>query len=208
LSQTAGDRGAANPSGARQENRSHALLDAAASLFGSQGFEATSVRTIAAAAGMLPGSVYYHYPSKEELLLAVHEEGVAQISAAVDAALEAAGNDPWERLEAACVAHLEALLDGSPYTRVVTPEIPRRYADRLRATMIAQRDRYEVEFRRLVEALPLAPDTDRHVFRLALLGSLNWAWNWYRPDGGMPPGAIARTVVRLFREPLDPADRR
>jgi len=59
--------------GARAHNRRGEILDAAARLFARQGFHAASMREIAAAAGMLPGSLYYHFPSKDELLLAVYE---------------------------------------------------------------------------------------------------------------------------------------
>ncbi len=77
------------------------------------------MREIAAAAGMLPGSLYYHFPSKDELLLAVYEEGVRRIAERLDAALSEA-EPPWARLEAACVAHLEMLLEaGGDYAQVV-----------------------------------------------------------------------------------------
>ena len=83
------------------------LLSVSARLFAKGGFEATSMRDIAARAGMLAGSMYYHFPSKNDLIAAVYEAGVAEIGAAVDEALDEA-RGPWPRLEAACVAHLES----------------------------------------------------------------------------------------------------
>ncbi|MBB4212645.1 TetR family transcriptional regulator [Rhodothalassium salexigens DSM 2132] len=68
-------------------SRRQALLDAAANLFVAKGYAGTSIRDIAAAVDMLPGSVYYHFASKERLLLAVHREGVAHFTAEVEAAL-------------------------------------------------------------------------------------------------------------------------
>ncbi|PYQ46008.1 MAG: hypothetical protein DMF77_02445 [Acidobacteria bacterium] len=41
------------------------FLDAAARLFRAKGFEATTVREIAKAARMLPGSLHYRYPTKD-----------------------------------------------------------------------------------------------------------------------------------------------
>src|ERR1700761_1525411 len=78
------------------------LLSVSARLFAKGGFEATSMRDIAARAGMLAGSMYYHFPSKNDLIAAVYEAGVAEIGAAVDGAL-AKARGPWLRLEAACV---------------------------------------------------------------------------------------------------------
>jgi AcrR family transcriptional regulator len=55
----------------------------AASLFAQRGYAATSMRDIALGVKMLPGSVYYHFASKEELLVAVYEAGVGELDGAV-----------------------------------------------------------------------------------------------------------------------------
>ena len=50
----------------------------------------------------------------------------------------------------------------------------------------------------LVMALPLAASMDRTLWRLQLLGALNWTPTWYRP-GGKSPKAIARALVAALR---------
>ncbi len=195
--------GGKRPRASGVERRRH-LLDAAAKLFSSQGYDGTSMRDIAAAAGILSGSIYYYFDSKEDLLLAVHEEGVANFVHSVRSALETVGNDPWDRLEAACVGHLRALLAGSDYAQVVTPQFPSRFAESLRDQMIRQRDSYETLFRGLVDALPLPADIDRRLLRLTLFGALNWALTWYRPGGDLTPESIARFIVGVERRGLDP----
>src|SRR5215204_6634728 len=57
-------------------NRRRALIRGAARLFRRKGFDATSTRDIAAAAGMQSGSPFYHFKSKQSLLFAVMEEGM------------------------------------------------------------------------------------------------------------------------------------
>lgn len=181
----------------RQNNRRDKLLEAAAQLFSSQGYEATSMRDIAGAVGMLPGSVYYHFPSKEDLFVAVHDEGVRQITDSVREAVKGL-TDPWERLEAAAAGHMDALLADNGFASVVTPE----YSTKLgQATerLIAQRDAYERMFATFVDALPLPAGADRRMFRLGLLGMLNWARTWYRP-GRKTPAEIGREMVRLLRQ--------
>ena len=102
----------------RADNRLPRILDAAAALFAAKGYQAASIRDIVKAVGMLPGSLYYHFDNKDELLAAVYGEGVRRISAAVATAV-AGESEPWRRLEAACVAHLESLLAQSAYAKVV-----------------------------------------------------------------------------------------
>lgn len=179
----------------RQHNRRDVMLAAAAKLIAGRGYDAVSMRDIARAAGMQPGSIYYHYASKDELFVAVHGEAVAAIAAAVETAIRDL-HDPWARLEAAAGAHLEALLGTRRTARIVSPDFPIANA-RIRKRLVAQRDGYERRFSALIDAVPLARDEDRTLVRLMLLGALNWAPRWYRP-GRLPPGEIGRRFVRML----------
>lgn len=66
-------RRAGRPEGQAELTRA-VILDAALRLFAEQGFAATSIRDIAAAAGLREGSLYYHFDSKAELLEALFDE--------------------------------------------------------------------------------------------------------------------------------------
>ena len=184
----------------RQESRRRALLEAAARRFLEQGYAAASMRDIAADVGMQVGSIYYHFPSKAELRAAVHEEGLRRIHAVVTDAV-AGAQGPWERLEAACAAHLSVLLDGSDFFQAALREVPRAHEPG-RGQLVALRDGYEALFAGLLAELPLPPDTDRRQLRLMLLGALNWSHTWYRP-GSTPPQGIARHFVGFLRRGLD-----
>ena len=52
------------------------MLSAAARLFRDQGFERTTVRDIARETGIQSGSLFHHFPSKEDILFAVMVEGI------------------------------------------------------------------------------------------------------------------------------------
>lgn len=154
------------------------------------------MRDIAGRVGMLAGSMYYHFRSKNELIAAVYAAGVAEIGAAVDSAVGRT-HAPWARLEAACVAHLSTLLADRAHAAVMTADLS-RLDPRLRRRLVVMRDRYEKRFVDLVAALPLPTGTDRVLWRLQLLGALNWTPTWYRP-GGKSPTAIARSIVAALR---------
>lgn len=178
-------------------NRRELVLSIAAVFFVRKGFNGTSIRDIAKEAGMLPGSLYYHFPSKEALLVAVYAEGVQRISDAVADGLEACSGDAWARLQAACEAHLFALLEGSEFANVIVRVLPQD-APGAAAELISLRNQHEKTFISLVKALPLPPETDQSLFRLMLIGALNHVPLWYRP-GGETPQNLARQIVANLR---------
>jgi len=177
--------------------RRRQIMQEAARLFGTRGFEATTIRDIAAATGILGGSIYYHFASKEEIFVAVHAAGMEKITQAVLDALDGV-DDPWDRLEAAAVAHCNDLLGSNEVPVIVSPY----YSESLRAlreTLVAQRDRYERVIADLVDALDLPPDIDRSLFRLNFLGALNWMPTWYRASAERTPAEIGRQLVLSLR---------
>ena len=182
----------------RADNRLPAVLDAAARLFAEKGYSATSMRDIAMACGMLPGSLYYHFAAKEELLAAVYRRGVRALRDSVRAAV-ARETKPWARIEAACAAHLETVLRRNGDAQVLIRVLPRDIAA-ISAELHRLRDSYEREFAQLVAALPLPAATDRKTLRLMLLGALNWARFWFDPHGRDTPRSLAGKFVKLLKE--------
>ena len=164
-------------------------------LFGARGYGRTSIRDIAAAVGMLPGSVYYHFASKDALLSAVYaaviDRSIAQVQGAI-----AVHADPWDRLEAAAATHLSLLLADGALAAVVV-DGPKQTSV-AQADLVRQRDRYEAVSRSLVAAVTLPPGVQPGAYRLALLGALNWALTWYRPDGDSPE-VVAHDLFAIFR---------
>ena len=63
------------------------VLDCAARLFRQRGYGATSLRDIAAESGMKAGSLYYHFASKDEIVIDVLNIGVARVNEAVKTAV-------------------------------------------------------------------------------------------------------------------------
>ena len=98
------------PRGAAREN----ILRTALELFYEGGVQAVGVDTISERAGVAKVTLYRHFPTKAELVSAVLEAADTGYLAAYRAAMDAAGNDPRERI-AALFDGLDALAQQAGY---------------------------------------------------------------------------------------------
>jgi len=187
--------------GADAPARREHLIAAAARVIGEKGYDRASLQEICAAAGMLPGSLYYHFKSKEDLFVTVHAEGFRQLNEAVDAAIGGLA-DPWLRLEAACTAHLTLLVGSQDESLVAATSLFHPADAPLQRRLNRDRNAYEERFRRMIGALQLPEGVDRTLVRLALLGAINWTRIWYRPGKRTPAQIAHHLVQKLLRKSL------
>jgi AcrR family transcriptional regulator len=99
---------------ADQANLRERLLDAAVECFTTTSIAATSLRSIAVAAGVTPAMVHYYFGSKERLLEAFITERILPEIATLAASVRAAGEDP-RALIAAFVRGLHAAVVRRPW---------------------------------------------------------------------------------------------
>jgi AcrR family transcriptional regulator len=180
------------------------ILDVAQKLFARRGFEGVSIRDLAQALGMTTASLYYHFPSKEEIFVAVHGRSLEAVQREVMDAI-AGLKDPWDRLEAAAAAHSRNFASSERTGASIAAEYYEGSLAPFRKIMVPQRDAYERLIAVLVADLQLPKSVDARLFRLQLLGALNWLPVWYRPGRGLSVEEVAREFVRNFRRGLDPS---
>ena len=118
-------------------DRRRDVLLAAAQLFAERGYRGTSVRDIAQSVGVLGGSLYHHFKSKEALFLEVHGEALKVSGAAILKSI-AMHVEPWDRLRAACRTHLEMQLDPQSLTVPLMEDL-NAVSNSLRSGLIKQR---------------------------------------------------------------------
>lgn len=162
------------------------IADAAAGLFLERGYAGTSLRDIAATAGIKAGSIYYHFDSKDDLLVEVLDRGIALIVDAFTATAAATAGAPAPTRFAAHVrAHLSALFEHGPYTATHVAQF-RTAPEAVRRRAIPSRDAYERLWADLLADLQaegaIDADVDLGLARLSLLGSMNFAIEWFSPD--------------------------
>jgi AcrR family transcriptional regulator len=161
------------------------ILDVATRLFGEKGYNGTTMRDIASALGLLPGSLYAHIDSKETLLLDIVEAGFDRFLALASEIANA--SDPADvRLRRAIVEHVKAVSDSRERVMVVLHQW--RYLTGASYDRVVEKRRiYQQSYERLlqdgIDAGIFSSGLDRHVAVFAILGALNWVPEWFSPDG-------------------------
>lgn len=184
----------------RSNNRNEIILDVAAEQFSKNGFHETSIRDIAKAVGMLPGSIYYHYSSKDDLLLAVYEIGVNDIIEKFTISVNSV-SDPWDKLSSAIGAHIGAITRNNPYMKVINRVLPHQVIKH-KVLLEDLRESYEKHFRDLIELLPLKKSINKDLLRLMILGSANHSQFWYNEYKGFTPEEIGKKFSQIIIDPI------
>jgi len=175
------------------------LIRESARLFREKGYEATSVRDIAAATGLQSGSWVYHFKTKQDILAAVMEEGLQRALERI----EAIGRDqlpPREHFRALLRAHLDTILaPGQDFIPVLLYEW-RSLEAKSRPRVVALQRRYEAVWEKVIAQLRRSGDwvQPTRVDRLLMFGALNWMAHWYRPDGPFDVAELADEAERFF----------
>ena len=176
------------------------LLDAAAALFSSKGYAATSTREVAALTGMRKASLYYHIDGKEDLLYDICKASLERIRSDVETAVQDV-RDPLERTRAMICAHVESMLRDQNEHAATLAEMHALSPERL-AQVVALRDAHENLIRSVLEeaqkAGVLRVDVDVKYLCLSVLGLINRVLVWYRRRGPLPPGQIGEVLATVF----------
>jgi len=184
--------------GATVQRRDELLL-AAERLFSERGYEATSVRDIADALSIKAGSLYSHSATKEDLLWEVLGRAADRYFEAVQPIVES-DLVTVEKIRRLIAAHVRVITQSASAAAVYTTEW-RHLTEPRRSEFAVRRDAYEQIVRGLVhDAIREGSfgDLDEKFATLLILSSINWVYQWYRPDGPMTPEEIARRITDLL----------
>jgi AcrR family transcriptional regulator len=179
--------------------RRRAIINAAIALFAKHGYEGTSIREIADLAGMNKGNLYYYFPAKDDLLFAIvddlHNEFNRQFQQ-----WAMAGATPQDRLRSVLRGHAALVCQTYQQTRI-TYENFRFLSEARRMLVIEKRDLYEQGMARVIaeclEATAPVLPSDLGLQTRAVLGMLNWIYEWYSPTGRASQEDVARKIAEM-----------
>ena len=175
------------------------IVSAAAKVFRTKGYHAATVRDIAEEVGILKGSLYHHFESKEALLYLVVKEPIAQLYRTI-AEIAVAKAPASEKLRRAISAHLEAFDRHYPHLFVYLREreaVKRRFREKIGFSPKEYERCWQQILREGVESGEFRPDLDIQVASYGLLGMLNWLYKWYDPKGRLSVQEVAEQFTAL-----------
>lgn len=181
-------------------SRRQAILDSAARLFGRQGYRQTSMQQIADEVGLLKGSLYHHYQSKQEILFEITRDPLEEL---VDQLTVIARSDinAYEKVIQAIRSHVYSLDRNYPHLMVVTAETDESLPEGIREDIMQLRRSYQQRWQDIISA-GLADGSftspgSAPVLVNLILGSINWMHRWYVPDGPLDAQEVATVLCAL-----------
>ncbi|MCY1401977.1 HTH-type transcriptional repressor KstR2 [compost metagenome] len=174
------------------------LLQTAAHLFRSKGYERTTVRDLASAVGIQSGSIFHHFKSKDEILRSVMEETVLYNTAVMRAAL-AEADTLRDRLLALIRCELQSIMGGTGEAMAVLVYEWRSLSPEGQQYILGLRDIYEQMWLEVLEEACIAGacQGDPFILRRFLTGALSWTITWYDTDGALNLDQLAEQALLL-----------
>ncbi|MFD8688943.1 TetR/AcrR family transcriptional regulator [Streptomyces sp. NPDC059651] len=176
------------------------LLATAAEVFAAQGYNATTVRRIADAAGMLAGSLYYHFDSKESMLDEILSTFLGELWEGYDAVL-AAGLGPRETIEALVTESFREIDRHRAAVAIYQKEARHLAAQPRFQYLVESQEKFEKAWlgtlERGVADRTFRADLDIRLTYRFVRDTVWVAASWYRPGGQHSPEEIARQYLSM-----------
>lgn len=198
------------------------IILAAADVLHRNGYEATTMKDIAAEVNLTAASLYHHFRNKDTLLLAVLEGGLDIVIEMLEPIVTDESRSYAEKLTemmkvhvnmltqntavgAAMIFEIRPLLNFSPLDRdgdAANTDFAAR-----RDAFFERRDYFEQLYRRVLQRGVEAGEfreLDVKLFVKTMLGANNWVAVWYREDGPLDGETIASRMAEMFLHALKP----
>jgi AcrR family transcriptional regulator len=181
------------------------ILRTAARLFQQRGYDATSMNDVAASLKLSKGGLYHHFQSKDEILYEIMSHAMDITQERVINTVRALA-DPEERLRALIRLHIEVVL--SPRDREITVMLHENHPlpPALRKRINTRKKEY-VHFveglvadvqNRAQKTRPSKARVSARAAAFALMGMINWIYQWYKPEGDLQTHNLIPQFTDLF----------
>jgi len=189
------------------------IIQAAADVLHEKGYEATTMKDIAAQVDLTAASLYHHFKNKDFLLLAVIENGLQQAISKIKPIVQSEMSAE-EKLRRMVATHIEGITSNPAVGAALVFEIKsllnvttagrssgdhQEYIER-RDKFFSERDAFERMFRETIKE-GIANDefrqVDAAIVAKSMLGSQNWVGVWYKSGGRLSGDEIATIMTDI-----------
>ena len=188
----------ARKTGSDGEKTEAAIREAALGLIARFGYEAVSMRQLAAGVGVQAAALYRYFPTKEELLFTLMRKHMEDLLAAWQAE-RPADDDPAERLSAFVRNHIRFHVGRRHSTHVNNMELRSLSRDKL-SHVLKMRSAYEKELRQILrdgaEAGRFSVD-DTTLTAMAIIQMITGVIVWFRPDERLSVDEVTTTYHKM-----------
>jgi TetR/AcrR family transcriptional regulator, cholesterol catabolism regulator len=191
------------PRSSRGELKRKQILDAAARVLARRGYVSTQLSEIASEAHTHPGSLYYHFDSREELIEEVLLEGVRLLFARTRAIVDEMPPEstPMERLCVAIRAHLKYALVESAYALAAARsggQLPEDMWKRINAKFRLYGKFVDDLIQAAMKSGEIDATLNRSALRMLIIGAANYTPEWYHRSGPLSVDQISDLLIRLM----------
>ena len=177
------------------------ILRTAARLFQQRGYDATSMNDVAAALKLSKGGLYHHFQSKDEILFEIMNHAMEITEERVLAPVRGI-RDPEARLRALIRLHIEVVL--SPQDREITVMLHENHPlpPSLRRKINGRKKDYVHFVENVIADVQRQRNSSSAVTpraaAFALVGMINWIYQWYKPGGTLTGEDILQQFTEIF----------
>ena len=182
------------------------LLQIAARLFAERGFRNTTVRDIADAAGILSGSLYHHFDSKESMVDEILQTFQKELFAAYDEIL-ASDESARQKIEAAVRLSFEAIDKHHHEVAIFQNDADHLYSLGQRFAYLAERHAQSRQvwltlLKEGIDSGALKADLDLELAYRFIRDTVWVAVRWYRPGGELTHERVADQYLSILLDGL------
>jgi AcrR family transcriptional regulator len=175
-------------SGAKSPVSLEQIQNEAVKLFSEKTYPVVGMRDISDAVGLLPGSLYAHIATKEELLLGIVQRGIQNYINTLGP-ISSTDKPAPERLRLITRKYMETLDASMDQTKVSFQQWTYLGPEN-REQVVKLREDYEAIFARVINSTTFPSLAHPRIAVLSTMGLLNAAMRWYRPGASLTPGEI------------------
>ena len=173
----------------------------AARVFYEKGYDGASMQDIAKAVNLTKAGLYHHVGSKDRLLFEIMNYGMDILEESVLEKVKTI-EDPKERLRQTIIGHIDLVIRARDLEITVILHENRSLKGALRKKINARKKAYIHYLEDLISQVQDQPGNERLISpalaAFNLLGTINWLYQWYRPEGPISQDEITSGCVDFF----------